>query len=580
MRAAVLLTVLVALGAGAPVYAQSEDAPADERPSEEGDDPVTPGRTNDESETGGQDQDTARQDDESAREAEMFGEEESEDDSDESSREAEMFGEEESEEDDDDSAREAEMFGGDDESSREEDMFGEEESKEDDDDSDDTGVSVEDFEERLAEREESTFDIGGGLFSQMQSSVPDGAEFDDVSYSWPNILDLYVDGRPNDRIRVFAQGRLTHNPTLGASQFGDFVDEEPQTTTVALDQLYLKFDIARKVYVTAGRQGVRWGVGRFWFPNDILRDQRRDPLAIFDNRTGVDLLRFHIPVEKLGWNFYAVANYGGADSLEDVGGAVRGEFVFGNTEVGVAGAARKDQPYRVSADISTGFWLVDLRAGVTLSHRVEQPFFRGDTNLEEFDELNLSNVGDLELPEPYSREDDWIPQAVAGFEFSIPYGDDDTLLLGAEYFFNDFGYERTDYYPWLILNGTFRPLYVGRHYAGVFAALPAPGQLDDHSFTLSTLGNISDHSFLTRFDYSVTLLTHLRGFLFASVTYGNEGELRQGLQLPGISQDLIDAGAASGQFELPDGLPEEGGFPGVDVPPTRFSIGLGASLDF
>ena len=195
MRAAVLLTVLVALGAGAPVYAQSEDAPADERPSEEGDDPVTPGRTNDESETGGQDQDTARQDDESAREAEMFGEEESEDDSDESSREAEMFGEEESEEDDDDSAREAEMFGGDDESSREEDMFGEEESKEDDDDSDDTGVSVEDFEERLAEREESTFDIGGGLFSQMQSSVPDGAEFDDVSYSWPNILDLYVDGR-------------------------------------------------------------------------------------------------------------------------------------------------------------------------------------------------------------------------------------------------------------------------------------------------------------------------------------------------------------------------------------------------
>jgi hypothetical protein len=558
MRPAVLLTFLAGLLIAAPVYAQSGEAERGGDSVTSGQTPVTPGRATEGSET--EDENDARGESEPSpvqqREADMFGgssddEAEAGEPSDEESREDAMFGEG-SDEDDGDGVEESGA----------------------------PGVSVEDFEERLAEREESTFDIGGGLFSQMTSSVPDGAEFDDVTYSFPNILDLYVDGRPNDRIRVFAQGRVTHNPTIGQGQFSEFTDEEPQTTSVALDQLYLKFDIARKVYVTAGRQGVRWGVGRFWFPNDILRDQRRDPLAIFDNRTGVDLLRFHIPVEKLGWNFYAVANYSGADSLEDIGGAVRGEFVFGNTEVGVGGAARNDQPYRVSADVSTGFWLVDLRAGVTFSHQVEQPFFRGDTNLEDFDEINLGNVTDLELPEAYSREGDWIPQAVAGLEFTIPYGDDDTLLIGGEYFFNDFGYSRTDYYPWLILNGTFRPLYIGRHYGGIFAALPSPGELDDHSFTLSTLGNLSDQSFLSRFDYSVTILTHLRAFAFASVTYGNEGELRQGLRLPGISQDLIDAGSSSGQFDLPQGLPEEGGFPGVDVAPTRFSLGIGASVDF
>jgi hypothetical protein len=567
MRLAFLLTFVLALVSTVPAFAQSDtsdDAPVtpgrESEPNETGgedtetsdDAPVTSGRVSEANETGGEDSETS---DEDRREAAMFGEEETEQakQSEEQSREDAMFGEEET--DDEDSA--------------------------DEDGADDTGVSVEDFEERLAEREASTFDIGGGLFSQMQSNVPDGADFDDVSYSFPNILDLYVDGRPNSRIRAFAQGRLTHNPTIGRdSLVSEFTDQQPQTTTVALDQLYLKFDIARTVYVTAGRQSVRWGVGRLWFPNDILRDERLDPLAIFDTRTGVDLLRFHIPVEKLGWNFYAVANYDGADQFNEIGGAVRGEFVVDNTEIGIAGAARKDQPYRLSADVSTGFWLVDLRAGVTFSHQVEQPFFRGDTNLEDFDELNLGNITDLELPETYSRENDWIPQAVAGVEFSIPYGDDDTFIVGAEYFFNDFGYDRIDYYPWLILNGTFRPLYVGRHYAGLFATLPGPGELDDHSFTLSTLGNLSDQSFLSRFDYGVTVLTHLRASAFASVTYGNQGELRQGLELPGISQDLIDAGAASGQFELPDGLPEEGGFPGVDVPPTRFTIGIAASVDF
>jgi hypothetical protein len=52
----------------------------------------------------------------------------------------------------------------------------------------------------------------------------------------------------------------------------------------------------------------------------------------------------------------------------------------------------------------------------------------------------------------------------------------------------------------------------------------------DTDFTLSTLGNFSDLSFITRLDYTVTLLTHLRLDAFVAVRYGKTtGEFRLGL---------------------------------------------------
>ena len=46
--------------------------------------------------------------------------------------------------------------------------------------------------------------------------------------------------------------------------------------------MWLNFDIGRTVFVTAGRQRVKWGIGRFWNPTDFLQPARLDALAFFD----------------------------------------------------------------------------------------------------------------------------------------------------------------------------------------------------------------------------------------------------------------------------------------------------------
>jgi hypothetical protein len=439
------------------------------------------------------------------------------------------------------------------------------------------GALIEQMERRLAERDEATLDIGGGLYSQLNYSVLDEGDVESFPLSQPNYLDVYLDARPNDRLRVFSEVRLTHTPTGTSEQLAP-LSGQVEPTQFGLDQLWVKFDILEKLYVTAGKQHLRWGVGRFWYPNDFLYEQRRDPLAIFDTRTGVDMVRVHYPVESLGWNFYAVANLQGIDSPEEVGGAGRAEFLWGLAEFAFSAAAKKDSPLQLGFDVSSGLGWFDVRAAVSVLNGVDEPFLRGESNFEDFERIDRENVTELRLPEAYSREDDWIVRALGGAEIGIPYGDDDTFYVGAEYFFNDAGYTDPDLYPVLVFSGAFRPLYTGRHYASVYALLPSPGNWDDTSFSLATLGNLSDRSFMSRLDYSVSVLTHLRVFAFGSITWGESGEFTRSYRVPAISAEVIELARQSGEFDVPAEFDD--GFDGLSYPATRANIGAGLRLSF
>ena len=84
--------------------------------------------------------------------------------------------------------------------------------------------------------------------------------------------------------------------------------------------------------------------------------------------------------------------------------------------------------------------------------------------------------------------------------------------------------------------------------------MPAPYDWNYTTFTLSTLGNLSDQSFTTRLDYSLTLLTHLRfeAYVGSPLRHRREGEFRFGVDDlegggPGVqrrARGLLDLGLA------------------------------------
>lgn len=455
------------------------------------------------------------------------------------------------------------------EASREEAMFGESTDEVDEDAMFGGGDAVEperpdeSITKELSEKLEQADDelaIGGFMFLQLNYNIPEEGGFDAHSLSAPNLIDLYLDARPNDRVRAYVRGRLLYNytrPAESAQPDADALDagalafsaglNAGSQLDVQLDQLWLKFDIARKLYVTLGRQRIRWGAGQFWNPTDFLNANQINPLALFDQRLGVDLLKLHLPLEGLGWNFYAIASLGEADSLDDIGGALRGEFLLGPAELALTFAARRQTfagptaiepiyvpeqewpktttPLRLGADVSSALGPFDVRLEAALTNQLAQPFYRGEF---------VPELTNLSLPEDYTREDDWILQVVASADIILEYGDGDSLILGGEYFYNDAGYDDSELFLWLALQGGLRPLYMGRHYAALLMALPSPGSLDDSSFSLSAIANLSDGSFISFFNYSLNLLTDLSFNVSTTYSFGNNGEFHYRAEIPAI----------------------------------------------
>jgi hypothetical protein len=410
--------------------------------------------------------------------------------------------------------------------------------------------------------------IGGMFYLRAQTTAREDESPDDWALGAPSLVDAYLDARPNERVRGLIVGRLFFDPTLpaqagmptamqiapaesgatmGTSELSSLFAGRTRGPTAALDQMWLRFDLKHRVFVTAGKQHVRWGTARFWTPTDYLHIRKRNPLDVFDARLGTTMVKLHAPWEAMGWNFYAYGLLEDADptpQLGNVAGAARAEIVLGTTEVGLGALVRRGQKPKFGFDASTGIWDIDLYGELALRYGSEIDRVTKATDPMAPD-ITQGLPGLVEVLYPTERRSGVKAQVVGGASYSRKYNDNDVFHIGLEYFYNPLGYDDSDVYPGLVLPRTV-PLqepatffYLGRQYGALFLSVPAPYSWDQTTFTLSTLGNFSDGSYITRLDYALVLLTHLRFEAYAAVRYGDaEGEFRFGirnLQIAGMT---------------------------------------------
>lgn len=405
--------------------------------------------------------------------------------------------------------------------------------------------------------------IGGQLYLRAQTTGSRGQSPSNWAFSSPSLLDVYLDARPNDRVRGFVLGRMVYDPTLptsttqtgslnalsatggtsGSANLSSLFQQQTRTPQLSLDQLWLNFDIAHTAFLTVGKQHVRWGTGHFWTPTDFLHLHPRNPLDVFDARTGTTMVKLHLPIESRAWNFYGYAlteNNTATQTLGDIAGAARAELVLGPSELGLGVLAQRNHKAKLAADLSFGVGDFDVygEAGLRSGGEIDRVSYNANPVLPT--PQTPPTVTDLEQAVdayyPVYRSNGYKAQVVGGLSYAHKYNDNDTFTIGGEYFYNGLGYASPTAYPGLVLphtvtlNDSANFFYLGRHYAALYISFPAPYSLDNHTFTLSTLGNLSDRSFITRFDYSLIVLTHVRFEAFASARYGNEnGEFRFGV---------------------------------------------------
>jgi len=338
------------------------------------------------------------------------------------------------------------------------------------------------------------------------------------------------------------------NPAFGSGTSGLLTPPTSRNPGVGLDQLWVNFDIAHTLFVTAGRQHVKWGVSRFWNPTDFLTPQRRDPLAVFDARLGASMIKLHLPSESHGWNLYAIGlidNAGPASTLGQLGGAIRGEITLGRGEVGVEAVFQPRRKARFGLDASSAIGPLDAYAEVALRKGTDGLLWRINPTADP----SLGYLGQFESYQPTNLN----AAASGGFNTTIVLGENNSLLVGAEYFYNSVGYDSERFYPWLIYQGVFQPFYTGRHYGAVYATFTSPSILGgSDSFIFTNLSNLSDRSVITRFDFLTRVLSYLFLEAYVAVHYGRHG----------------------GEFRLQVNIPDQGIF----IPAPLFDAGLGVRI--
>lgn len=414
------------------------------------------------------------------------------------------------------------------------------------------------------ESESDPLRIGGTLYMRGLATWLDQRPPRFWSFQVPSLLDAYLDARPNDSVRAFALGRLRYDPTqsaapsfnLGPTAPGAVVATNP---SVALDQLWLRFDVKKQVFFTVGRQKVKWGTGRLWQPTDFLNATRRDPLLPFDLRLGVNAVKVHVPIESLGWNFYGFglldndAPDTNPSQLGKVSGALRAEFVFKQTEIGLDGVWALGRRPRYGVDVSSALGPVDVYVDVAFRDGRDFTVWKEAANVDPSTPL----AGRFEATTLEGIQ----AQVTAGLAWQVNYTDNNMLVVGGEYFYNPAGYDSATLYPWLAFSNQLQFFYTGRHYAGVFVSAPGLPDLPWVTLSLNGLMNLSDVSGTVRMDAFFRVLTFLQLEVFVAANFGAPGgEFRFGLDLP--------------PFPLGDGTST----PAVKVAPPNGSAGVGLRL--
>ena len=321
---------------------------------------------------------------------------------------------------------------------------------------------------------------------------------------------VYLDARPDPNFRVL--GKIGLDIAVTKLKDEDGVAQDP--LKLRLVELFSDFNYDNKVFFRAGKQNVKWGVGYFFSPADVINIGRLDPLNPGGDREGPVALKVHYPHGSN--NYYLYTLFDGVDQPRQIALAPKMEYVLGKSEVGVGGFYQQGKAPRVMLTLSSSFGEVGLFGEAMLSFGSDKGFLEPSGPFYEI-------VG----------RDDLFFQATAGGLYS--YKDSEGLFnfTGAlQYYFNGEGYKDQGVIRAARLGQIFPAnpdkinlsdfLETGRHYLGATVVWnKVLGSKFSNSIFLLT--NLQDRSGLVTNTISLPSFSKISPSVGVSFNFGETG---------------------------------------------------------
>jgi hypothetical protein len=338
--------------------------------------------------------------------------------------------------------------------------------------------------------------IGGQYKYELLQYRLSGATFEEWTQN-PQTVSLYFDSHLRNDTRVFLKGRMIYDPAVDESITAPFSNTTLKRNTSSIDELKFQFQLKHKIFVTAGAQKIKWGVGHFWNPTDFLNSEKRDFLQTEDLRAGLGLLKIHVPLGN--HNLYLVENFEKTISNQSIGTALRGEMSFSKSELSLTRYSRKGISSLTGADLSIGVWDFDF-------------IFEGAVS----DDGNSNS-------------------AVSGVSYQYQYSDEDSLTINLEGIWDQQGATSKSEYSGILSQNKWRPFHIAKAYQLISVLFPKPGSLNQSQIQFYVIRNQMDESCYYRGSF---LWTGLEDISFETSLGIREGTTGSEMRIGGLFSDL------------------------------------------
>ena len=441
-------------------------------------------------------------------------------------------------------------------------------------------------------------ELGGKFSGSLLSSwdyenlyTPEFDILDPSSSLTPAVsADLFFDARPESDYRVFGKLGFTtasgDSATLasiipeGGLTFEQSTDEDgnitiqtvseededpnnPDQTTVTQDdvasdtstqlnisvkELFADFDWDDKLFFRFGKSMIKWGVGYFWSPSDVLNLTSIDVEDPTADREGPLSFKAHYPFDIHNAYLYVIAE--NAEEPLDLALAPKVEFVVGDTEFGLGGYYQRNSAPRLVGTVSTSIGEVALFGEGVASWGSDRVFVRPSKDQSAATDDTEDDL-DMVL-DTYKVDDMPFFSATVGANYMYSFEDSDsTLMLVGQYFFNGEGYDGS--VPGLLEaayrlsqnsgeNGLALPAgeqpegyedppalstgditNFGQHYVGAMVSWSSIFG-SDISFSTLAIANLTDLSGMVIPNFSLKIVDYLSMSAGMRLTFGEEGD--------------------------------------------------------
>ncbi|HWR11778.1 MAG TPA: hypothetical protein VN445_08145 [Rectinemataceae bacterium] len=151
---------------------------------------------------------------------------------------------------------------------------------------------------------------------------------------------LFFDARPKEDFRVYGSVKTSW-------PFSTATTDSIEVPNISIFELFADFSMNDKLFFRFGKSTVKWGVGYFWSPADVINLEQINLLDAEAQREGPVNFRVHIPVPGTQNNFYMYTILDeNSVAFETTALAAKAEFLLGNYELGLGAYYRYDTAER------------------------------------------------------------------------------------------------------------------------------------------------------------------------------------------------------------------------------------------